>query len=475
MGDTHGIELGTVVAGRYRVEERLGEGGMGSVYRVEHVHTGQPLALKVLNPKLVENTVALERFRREARAPARINSDHVVKVTDADVAPEIGGAPFLVMELLEGETFEGLLKRRGSLSPNEALGLLRQIARALEKAHALGIVHRDIKPENLFLTRREDGSDHVKLLDFGIAKLGEGAGEGAASKTATGEVFGTPLYMSPEQTLGRTDLISPQTDVWALALIAHKLLTGREPWTAETLPHLIAQIAYEPLPVPSSQGAPFGPAYDAWFARACARQPGDRHETASEAVSALADALGIAEPALSSNPSFPRVAAASSGRDHDAFAETAHASGIEASPGRSMSDTLAAQVAPKKRTPQLVYLAAFGVAAAIGVVLWFTLRGPSPNPEPNPSLAASIPTAAIPADPSESESVPAPPPPPSASAPEVAPAVSEAAPAPAPGPTRRMPAIAGPKPAPAPPPPSVATPAPAPTPSTPRDPLGARH
>jgi serine/threonine-protein kinase len=282
MGDTQSIELGTVVAGRYRVEQRLGEGGMGSVYRVEHVHTGQPLALKVLNPKLVENQVALERFRREARAPARINSDHVVKVTDADVAPEIGGAPFLVMELLEGETFEQLLKRRGSLPPNETLALLRQIARALDKAHGLGIVHRDIKPENLFLTRRDDESDLVKLLDFGIAKLGEGAGESAASKTATGEVFGTPLYMSPEQTLGRTDKISPRTDVWALALIAHKLLTGREPWTAETLPHLIAQIAYEPLPVPSSQGSPFGPAYDAVraglrrvvCARLCARSIG---------------------------------------------------------------------------------------------------------------------------------------------------------------------------------------------------------
>jgi serine/threonine-protein kinase len=215
MGETHEIQLGTVVAGRYRIHSRLGEGGMGSVYRVEHVHTGQPLALKVLNSKLVENTVALERFRREARAPARINSDHVVKVTDADVAPELGGAPFLVMELLEGETFEELLGSRGTLPPSEALGYLRQIARALDKAHSLGIVHRDIKPENLFLTRRDDGTPCVKLLDFGIAKLGQGAGEGAGTKTAPGEVFGTPLYMSPEQTLGKTDDISPQTDVWA--------------------------------------------------------------------------------------------------------------------------------------------------------------------------------------------------------------------------------------------------------------------
>jgi eukaryotic-like serine/threonine-protein kinase len=474
MGERHEIELGTTVAGRYRVHERLGEGGMGSVYRVEHVHTGQPLALKVLNERLVENSVALERFRREARAPARINSDHVVKVTDADVAAELGGAPFLVMELLEGETFDQLLGRRGPLPAAEALGYLRQIARALDKAHGLGIVHRDIKPENLFLTRRDDGTACVKLLDFGIAKLGQSAGEGAASHTATGEIFGTPLYMSPEQTLGKTDEISAQTDVWALGLIAHKLLTGNEPWTAETLPHLIAQIAYEPLPVPSLQGVPFGAAYDDWFARCCARKPHDRFASASEAIGALGEALGepIHSVPISDIASRPRI-------DDSAFAETAHASS-EIVAGRSISDTLAAQVAPRKRPPQLVYFAAIGGLAALGVVLWFTLRAagvslPLARPAAEPALSPTeSPTATL-----------QPPSPPTATGPEVSPTVSEqlaAPPVPPPSaePTTRSTSRVRPPPGAAPATPAAATtgapPAPTQTaaPEKP-DPMGGRH
>jgi eukaryotic-like serine/threonine-protein kinase len=476
MGESHEIQLGTTVAGRYRIHERLGEGGMGSVYRVEHVHTGQPLALKVLNEKLVENAVALERFRREARAPARINSDHVVKVTDADVAPELGGAPFLVMELLEGETFDQLLRRRGVLPPAEALGYLRQIARALDKAHGMGIVHRDIKPENLFLTRREDGTECVKLLDFGIAKLGHSSGEGAASKTATGEIFGTPLYMSPEQTLGKTDEISAQTDVWALGLIAHKLLTGTEPWTAETLPHLIAQIAYEPLPVPSLQGVAFGSAYDDWFARCCARQPRDRYGSAFEAIAALGESLGAGEVVHSSQASLPHPEAVARPRvDDSAFAETAHASS-QIAPGRSMSDTLAAQVAPRKRAPQLLYFAAFGGAAAVGVVLWLALRATAVAPEGRPAAEPPLMPTGAPSATLEPLLEP------SATGPDVSPTVSEGQPPAPPSaePTARPTAASRPAPAgharPAPSAAATTPPPPAPTPPVEKpDPMGGRH
>jgi serine/threonine-protein kinase len=263
--------------------------------------------LKVLDPKLTGDSIALERFRRESRAPARIDSDHVVKVTDADVAAELSGAPFLVMELLKGESLDQLLRRRGHLPPQEVVAYLRQVARALDRAHGIGIVHRDIKPENLFLVPREDGSVHIKLLDFGIAKLTEAAG-GVQSHTATGEVFGTPLYMSPEQTLGRTDEIAPQTDIWALGIIAHRMLTGDEPWTAQTLPHLIAQIAYEPLPVPSAQGCEYGPLFDSWFARCCSRQPKDRFTSAGEAVRQLARALGVMERTVSAEYLSPPAA-----------------------------------------------------------------------------------------------------------------------------------------------------------------------
>src|SRR5262245_6333379 len=216
MPSSDSVHPGLVIAGRYRVEQQLGEGGMGSVFLVQHVHTDEELALKVLHSAVVKDAVALERFRREARTPARIDSDHVVRVTDADVAPELDNVPFLVMEYLRGEDLEHLAERRGPMTPSEVVQLLAQSARALDKAHALGIVHRDLKPENLFATQREDGTPCVKILDFGIAKMTGGDVKEAGRLTATGQIFGTPLYMSPEQALAEGDKICPQTDVWAL-------------------------------------------------------------------------------------------------------------------------------------------------------------------------------------------------------------------------------------------------------------------
>src|SRR5262245_12500273 len=137
------IQPGTVLAGRYRIERQLGEGGMGSVYLVEHVHTDQKLAVKILHSAVVKDAAALDRFRREARTPARINSDHVVQVTDADVAPELGGVPFLVMEWLRGRDLGQISEVRGPLPHREALLYLQQAARALDKAHNMGIIHRD--------------------------------------------------------------------------------------------------------------------------------------------------------------------------------------------------------------------------------------------------------------------------------------------------------------------------------------------
>ncbi len=368
---------------------------MGSVYLVEHVHTGQELALKVLNPKMVENTVALERFRRESRAPARIQSDHVVQVTDADVASELKGAPFLVMELLRGHSFDQLMAS-GPIPPKDALLYLSQIARALDKAHQLGIVHRDIKPENLFLTRRDDGTPCVKLLDFGIAKLTEGSPDaGEVSKTATGAIFGTPLYMAPEQMLGRTDKVSGKTDVWALGIMAHRMLVGIEPWTAQTLPHLVAQIAYEPLPRPSDAGSTFGVELDDWFLHCCAREPEDRFATASEAVAALAHALSLDPIASSSQLSSPFGASKPPSRpvDSDALAETA-----VASTGSAIgSDTLSAQVAPKKSNGPVV-LAAFGIVVLLVFGAYLAFRGPEvksePAVQPPPQMTGQTPTSA---------------------------------------------------------------------------------
>jgi serine/threonine protein kinase len=299
------IKPGTIIAERYRVVRQLGRGGMGAVFLVEHVHTDEQLALKILNASVASDAVAIERFRREARTPARINSDHVVRVTDADIAEDLNNVPFLVMEYLRGEGLEKRVAQLGPLPPEEVVLYLRQAARALDKAHALGIIHRDLKPENLFLTNREDGTPCVKILDFGIAKItGDASRELVRSAaTTTGQIFGTPLYMSPEQAKADSSKICPQTDVWALGIIAYRLLTGKDIWTAETITHLIAQIAYEPMPVPSENGSPLGHDFDAWFAVCCARESSARYASAGEAITALSKAVGVVEmPSMTDRP-----------------------------------------------------------------------------------------------------------------------------------------------------------------------------
>jgi eukaryotic-like serine/threonine-protein kinase len=289
---TAGLSEATVLAGRYRVERRLGQGGMGAVYLVRHVRTGERLALKLLHASIAGDAHALERFRREAQAPAQIDSDHVARVVDADVAPEIGGAPFLVMEYLRGSDLGQHLAARGRLTPPEVVGYLAQAARALDKAHALGIVHRDLKPENLFLAERDDGTVTLKIVDFGIARVGT-----AAPQTSTGQMLGTPLYMAPEQITGQSALIGPRTDVWAIGLIAFQLLTGRHYWVFESLPQLALRVTSQPMPAPSTLDAAIGPGFDAWFLRCCARPLEQRFGSVGEAVAALGFALGTAAPA----------------------------------------------------------------------------------------------------------------------------------------------------------------------------------
>lgn len=284
----------TLIASRYRVLRELGRGGMGVVYLVEHTGTGDHLALKLILSHADASPEVIERFKREARAPAKIKSEHVVRVTDADVAPELGGAPFLVMELLDGQDLEKRLAARGRFSPAEVIGILRQAAIALDKAHAIGITHRDLKPENLFLHKRENGEETLKVVDFGISKLG---GESAndisnAGLTKSGAMMGTPLYMSPEQARGRVNEIGPATDVWAIGLIAYRLLTGRIYWTAATLAELMLQILAEPMPPPSTLAA-LPQRFDAWFARSTDRRPEGRFRSVGEQVTELALALGL--------------------------------------------------------------------------------------------------------------------------------------------------------------------------------------
>ena len=297
-------KLPALIAGRYQPVRLIAKGGMGAVYEVEHARTGERLALKVLLSGVGASAEDLERFKREARASARIKSEHVVRVTDADVSPELDGAPFLVMDLLEGMDLE---RKAAAQRPDAAtvVDWLRQVAVAIDKAHRLGIIHRDLKPENIFLTMSEDRPPIIKVLDFGILKLSE-EGTGA---TGEGQIIGTPRYMAPEQASSGAR-VTPATDRFALGLVAHRLLAGESYFSGDPI-SILAQLLHEPMRAPSEKHPELGKAFDTWFARACHRNPEERFRSAAEQVEALSAALGLptmaATPGAMRRPSGPAV------------------------------------------------------------------------------------------------------------------------------------------------------------------------
>jgi serine/threonine protein kinase len=291
------LTTGSLFNGRYKILRVLGAGGMGCVYRVLDTNTERERALKVMLPTVVANTELRSRFAREARIAAKIDSEHIAEVLDAGIESQ-SGAPFIVMELLKGDELEQLVQRRGSLPPDEALIYLSQAAMALDKAHAQGIVHRDLKPENLFVTYRDDGSPRIKILDFGIAKVVSASMSGSETKG----MLGTPIFMAPEQAHGEV-AISARTDTYALGHIAYVILVG-EPYYEEenqgtsSIYHLIVAIMRGPAESASARalrrkGVVLPPAFDAWFARATARDASARFERASELVMALGQVLGV--------------------------------------------------------------------------------------------------------------------------------------------------------------------------------------
>jgi len=426
---------------------------MGVVYSVEHTLTGEHLALKVMTAHHGATRDAIERFKREARASAKIKSEHVVRVIDADVAPELGQAPYLVMDLLDGADLE---KASGDqpIEPSIVLEWLRQIARVLDKAHRLGITHRDLKPENLFLTHREDGAPLIKILDFGIAKI---AAESTGT-TQSGQILGTPLYMSPEQARGDAGLIGPSADLYALGLIAYKLLVGAPYWNANSVAGIIGQVLYEPMPPPSSRGCWLGTEFDQWFLRACSRDSAHRFRSAVEEVETLAKVLGLpvetrtdvlrSNPGDSANAVAGRSrpggssggrgsAAVGSGSGDPSLSPTMAQSGgtlvsSSVSSSREIPETRTANAARRRR--RLAYAVA-AVAALLSILVVVLYRQDSPSAPlvlPAPAAAAANTATAVMVTP------------PSVVAPVVAPTPSDLQAEPTPAPTGAPPSAVAP-------------------------------
>ena len=236
--------LGTVVDGRYRIEKRIGEGGMGIVYLATHTVLGKRLALKVLRGEVARDADVVQRFITEAQSATSIGHENIIDISDFGRLPD--GTVYFTMEYLDGEALTDMIKRGGSVPVREAVHIIRQISSALGAAHSRGIIHRDLKPDNIYLVKRGGAANFVKVLDFGIAKVG-----GASSKlTKTGMVFGTPHYMSPEQAAGQT--VDQRTDVYALGVIMYEMFVGKVPFDADTFMGILTKHMFEP-PIPPSQ------------------------------------------------------------------------------------------------------------------------------------------------------------------------------------------------------------------------------
>jgi serine/threonine protein kinase len=282
------LDENVVVAGKFRLIRLLGRGGMGSVWQATHLALDIPCAVKFIEGDFAAVPEMQSRFQREAKAAAALRSPHVVQILDHDIWE---GMPFIAMELLDGEELSKRIARIGPLPPGEVTAIIAQVCRALAKAHQLGVVHRDLKPDNLFLVR-DDDREIVKILDFGIAKS-KNPNLDIGGNTKTGAMLGTPYYMSPEQAQGNK-AIDGRADLWALGVIAFECLTAKRPFESDALGDLLMQIMVKPLPMPSQERPGLPPAVDAWFSKACARDPKDRFQTPKELSEALSACFGQA-------------------------------------------------------------------------------------------------------------------------------------------------------------------------------------
>jgi tRNA A-37 threonylcarbamoyl transferase component Bud32 len=383
------IAIGRVLAGKYRVERLLGAGGMGTVVAATHLGLGRTVALKFMRAGVLDDGEALGRFMREARAAAALRSEHVAQVMDVEV-DTADGAPYIVMEYLEGQDLAALLETRGPPAVAEAVGYVLQACEGVAEAHARGIVHRDLKPANLFLTRRPDGTPLVKVLDFGVSKLSEAAQSGSFKLTHPRRTIGSPHYMSPEQMISSTQ-VDARADIWALGVILYELLAGQPPFAAANFVELGLEVTNRAHPSLAERVPGLAPGLVAIADRCLQKTPATRFAN----LAALGEAL-----APHAGPGGPLAARRIAGT-------------LGILTATAGEPTLVTRT-PRGRRPAIITVIAGGVAVVATIAaggLWRRAHS-----ERTPAIAASAPAPVLP---------PVAPPP-------VAPLPSAAPPAPAP-------------------------------------------
>jgi serine/threonine protein kinase len=399
---------GTIVADKYRIERVLGVGGMGAVLAARHLELDEPVAIKMLLPHVPAHGEPVARFLREARAAIKIRNEHVVRVLD--VARLEGGAPYIVMEYLDGCDLGQLVEQRGPLPFEEAIDYVLQACEAVGAAHALGIVHRDLKPANLFVTRAGDGRPSVKVLDFGISKITEPQNGNTPVLTNTETIMGTPCFMSPEQLRSTRD-VDARTDIWSIGAILYAIITGGPPYDGESNADVSAKIIRDPPPPLSAtrEDAPDG--LEGVVSKCLQKDPADRYADVGELAQALA-AVDARDSMRASAARVVRLANAvaptlsTTDREMTAKATPAAMAAITpAGPTRTASswgetsDEVRPPAAPPSRRRALVIGAGVLVAVSLGLVgavrLWPGAKAATSTTASTSNATAATATATV--------------------------------------------------------------------------------
>ena len=415
------VKPGDVLGGKFRIERVLGQGGMGVVVEAFHLQLEQRVALKFLLPGALAFPETVARFAREARAAAKIRSEHVARVIDVGALDT--GSPYIVMEYLEGQDLSQLLRARGSVTVAEATAFVLQACEALAEAHAAGIVHRDLKPANLFLARYPDGTPCVKILDFGISKISGGSSGRDFDMTRTTAILGSPYYMSPEQ-MRSTRAVDARADIWALGVILYELVSGRVPFDADTMPLLCGMVLQEaPAPLTGLTETGFA-AFERVVMRCLEKDSGARYQSVAE----LAEALALFAPpeAQRSLDRVARLSGAPSGPRRGASASPPEPAAVPATSTSSLTQTDFGGPARRGASPGVLVGIGVGVLALAGVVVALWQSRPaadpaaattaaeivlpaahpatsvSPTPAASPAAASAAPSAILPSPPTAS-------------------------------------------------------------------------